>query len=149
MNRQIYKNIINDEDNDAEIINAAIKLVDDERSARNKTTIHKRHQVGKENNTTNNKHNKIPTGDGNHVKLKSKTAIVTYKQHNNKPIITYYSGAYGHYLSKQDRAKLGLPALIISDKKVGVANGGACNGKYVTSLPFPQLSIKAADVDTF
>ena len=41
MNRQIYKNIINDEDNDAEIINAAIKLVDDERSARNKTTIHK------------------------------------------------------------------------------------------------------------
>ena len=37
----------------------------------------------------------------------------------------------------------------ISDKKVGVANGGACNGKYATSLPFPQLSRKAADADTF
>ena len=37
----------------------------------------------------------------------------------------------------------------ISDRKVGVANGGACNGKYVSSLPFPQLYIKAAEADTF
>ena len=37
----------------------------------------------------------------------------------------------------------------ISDKKVGVANGGACNGKYITSLPFLQLSSKAAEADTF
>ena len=37
----------------------------------------------------------------------------------------------------------------ISDKKVGVANGGAYNGKYVTSLPFPQLSRKAEEADTF
>ena len=36
-----------------------------------------------------------------------------------------------------------------STKKVGVANGGACNGKYVTKLPFPQLSNKAAEADTF
>ena len=37
----------------------------------------------------------------------------------------------------------------ISAKKVGVANGGACNGKYVTKLPFPQLSNKATESDTF
>ena len=37
----------------------------------------------------------------------------------------------------------------VSAKKVGVANGGACNVKYVTKLPFPQLSKKAAEVDTF
>ena len=37
----------------------------------------------------------------------------------------------------------------ISAKKVGVANGGLCNSKYVTKLPFPQISNKAAEVDTF
>ena len=37
----------------------------------------------------------------------------------------------------------------ISDKKVGVANGGVCNGKYVTSLPFLQLSSKVVEADTF
>ena len=37
----------------------------------------------------------------------------------------------------------------ISDNKVVVANGGACNGNYITSLTFPQLSSKAAEADTF
>ena len=64
-------------------------------------------------------------------------------------MITYDSGADGHYLSKQDRAKLGLPILRILDKKVGLANGSACNSKYVTSIPFPQLSSKAVEADTF
>ena len=64
-------------------------------------------------------------------------------------MVTYNSGADGYYLSKKDRKKLGLPILRISDKKVGVANGGACNGKYVTTLPLPQLSSKAAEADTF
>ena len=64
-------------------------------------------------------------------------------------MVTYDSGADGHYLRKKDRTKLGLPILRISDKKVGVDNGGACNGKYVTSLPFLQLSNKAAEADTF
>ena len=50
---------------------------------------------------------------------------------------------------EKDRTKLGLPILRISDKKVRVANGGACNGKYVSSLPFLQLSSKAAEADTF
>ena len=36
-----------------------------------------------------------------------------------------------------------------SGKKVGVENGDACNGKYVTSLQFLQLYIKTAEADTF
>ena len=64
-------------------------------------------------------------------------------------MITYDSGADRHYLSKQDRTKLDLLILRISDKKVGVSNGGACNGKYVTALPFLQLSSKVVEADTF
>ena len=64
-------------------------------------------------------------------------------------MVTYDSGAGGHYLSKKYRTKLGLLILRISDKKVGVANGGVCNGKYVTSLPFLQLSRKVVEADTF
>ena len=37
----------------------------------------------------------------------------------------------------------------ITDKKLGVVNGGDCSGKYVTTLPFPQLFSKAAEADTF
>ena len=37
----------------------------------------------------------------------------------------------------------------ISDKRGGLANVGACNGKYLTSLPLLQLSRKAAEADTF
>ena len=72
-----------------------------------------------------------------------------YQQHKNTPMVTYNLGADGQYLSKKDRTKLGLPILRISDKKVWVANGGACNGKYETSLPFPQKSINAAYAETF
>ena len=64
-------------------------------------------------------------------------------------MLTYDLGADMHYLSEKDRTKLGLPILIISDKKVVVSNGGACNGKYITTLPFPQISCKAAEADTF
>ena len=37
----------------------------------------------------------------------------------------------------------------VSAKKVGVANDGACNSKYVTKLPFPQLSNTSVEADTF
>ena len=134
MKNQIDKNIIKDEDNDAAIIDAAIKLADDERSARNKTIIHQKYQIGKANSTTTNKHINSCTCKDKHVQFNIKPSIATY---HNKPMVTYDSGAYGHYLSDQDRTKLGLLLLRISNKKVGVSNGGACNGKYVTSLPFP------------
>ena len=37
----------------------------------------------------------------------------------------------------------------VSNKKVGVTNSSACNGKYVNKLPFPQISDKVAEADTF
>ena len=62
---------------------------------------------------------------------------------------TYDSGADGHYVSERDRAKLGLPILRKSHKRVGVANGGISTGKHVTRLPFDQMSDKTAEADTF
>ena len=64
-------------------------------------------------------------------------------------MLMYDSSVYGHYLRKNDRKQLGLPIFPISAKKVGVANGGACNGKYVTKMPLPQLSSRAAGADAF
>ena len=64
-------------------------------------------------------------------------------------MLTYDSGADVHYLRKKDRKQLGLPILCVSAKKVGVANDGACNGKYVTTLPFLELFNRAAEADTF
>ena len=64
-------------------------------------------------------------------------------------MLTYDSGADRHYLIKKDIKKVGLPILRVSDKKVGVENGGAYNGKYITKLPFTQLSNKAVEADTF
>ena len=124
MNKQIEKNIIKSEDNNTAIINTTIELSDDERSTMNKTTIHQRAQVGKAYNTATHKHNTSSTRDGKHVQLNIKPSTATYQQHNNKPMVTYNSGADGHKLSKKYRTKLGLPILRISDKKVGVANGG-------------------------
>jgi len=55
-------------------------------------------------------------------------------------MITYDSGADGHYLSERDRIKVGLPILRPSTKRVGVANGGTSTARYVSRLPFKQLS---------
>ena len=51
--------------------------------------------------------------------------------------VTYDSGADGKYMSKADRAKLGLLILRESTKRVGVVNGGARKGRYIIKLPFP------------
>jgi hypothetical protein len=64
-------------------------------------------------------------------------------------MVTYDSGADGHYISKRDRKKAGLPILRPSTKRVGVANGGTSTAKHVTQLPFKQLSPKATQADTF
>jgi hypothetical protein len=63
--------------------------------------------------------------------------------------VTYDSGADGNYMSEANRAKLGLPILRVSTKRVKVVNREASKGKHVTALPFPQLSEKAAEADTF
>ena len=56
--------------------------------------------------------------------------------------VTYNSGADRNYMSEEDRAKLGLPILCESTKRVKIANGEASKGKYVTMLTFPPLSKK-------
>ena len=64
-------------------------------------------------------------------------------------MVTYDSGSDENYVSEADRTKLGLPILILSTKRVTVANAGDSKGKYVTRLPFKQLSPDAAQADTF
>ena len=64
-------------------------------------------------------------------------------------MITYDSGADNHYMSEADRSGLGLPILRPSYKHVAFSNGGTSSGKYVTHLPFPQLSTAAAEAENF
>ena len=64
-------------------------------------------------------------------------------------MITYDSGADGHYISEKDREAARLPILRPSTKRVMVANGEKSKGYNVTSLPFPLLSPKAQQADTF
>ena len=75
--------------------------------------------------------------------------MAEYNIKNSTVMVTYDSGAESHYLSEKDRKSVGLPILRILSKKVGMANGSTCKGQYVTALPFPQLSPKIAEADTF
>ena len=52
-------------------------------------------------------------------------------------------------MSEADRIRMELPIFWSSYKCVAVANGGTSEGKYVTLLPFPQLSTATAEADTF
>ena len=83
------------------------------------------------------------------VQFARKPDIVTFRKEEEATMVTYDSGADGHYFSEADRKSAGLPILRRSTKHVGVANGGTSSGKYVTRLPFPKLSQKAAEADTF
>ena len=75
---------------------------------------------------------------------------MTFFHNEEEPImITYDSSADNHNVSEADRIKLKLPIMRPSYKSVAVVNGGTSEGKYVTRLPFPQLSTITAEVDTF
>ena len=84
-----------------------------------------------------------------HVRFTGQPTTAVYNKRDAAVMITYDSGADGHYLREGDRKQLGLPILRKSAKKVGVANGGTSKGTFVTALPFPQLSTTAAEADTF
>ena len=71
------------------------------------------------------------------------------KEEANQVLVTYDSGADSNYINEADRKKAGMPILRASTKRVRVANGETCNAKHVTTLPFPQLSEKARQADTF
>ena len=64
-------------------------------------------------------------------------------------MLTYNSGANGHYISESDRKAAGLPVLRPSTKRVIVANREKFKGTSVRQLPFPTLSKKARLADTF
>ncbi len=63
--------------------------------------------------------------------------------------MTYDSGANSHYISKKDRCKAGLPIIQKFTRWVGVANRGVSQAKFVTQLPFKDLSARATQADTF
>jgi hypothetical protein len=64
-------------------------------------------------------------------------------------MITYDSGANGHYISEEDSRKAGLPIIQKSTRRVDVANGGVSQAKLATRLPFKALSARATQADTF
>ncbi len=64
-------------------------------------------------------------------------------------MLTYNSGADGHYIINQDQCKAGLPILGPSIQWVGVTNCSTSNTKYVTQLPFCKLSARLRQADTF
>jgi hypothetical protein len=64
-------------------------------------------------------------------------------------MVTYNSGADGHYIREQDGHKAGIPILRPSTQQVGVTNGSTRNAKYVTQLPFHKLSAQSMQADTF
>ena len=83
------------------------------------------------------------------VRFRKDPRVATFLATNDATMMTYDSGADGHYFSETDRQKAGLPIIRRSTKRVGVANGGTSTGKYVTKLPFQHLSDQAAEADTF
>jgi hypothetical protein len=81
-------------------------------------------------NISNNKHVRFATNNKVHLFDNAETPIM----------ITYDSGADGHYISEKDRRKVGLPIIQKCNRWIGVANGGVSQAKFVTQLPFKALS---------
>ena len=89
------------------------------------------------------------TRDNQQVIFAHKPTVARFHKKEEPIMITYDSGADNHYMSEADRIGLGLPILRPSQKRVVVANVGTSSGKYVTRLPFPQLSTAESEADTF
>ena len=84
-----------------------------------------------------------------HVSFATNNRVHQYNSNEQPIMVTYDSGADGHYISEKDRRNAGLPILRTSTRTVGVANGGTSKAKYVTQLPFRHLSAQATHADTF
>eukprot|EP00804_Cyclotella_cryptica_P028786 CCRYP_018721-RA/>CCRYP_018721-RA protein AED:0.43 eAED:0.43 QI:0/0/0/1/0/0/2/0/620 len=83
------------------------------------------------------------------VTFQAQAQVRYFHPNNSEPMITYDSGADGHYLSEADRHLANLPILRPSTKRVGVANGSTSMGKHATTLPFSLLSQTAAAAYSF
>ncbi len=92
---------------------------------------------------------KITNSNQHRVTFVRQAMVAEYNIKNSTVMVKYDSGADGHYLSEADRKNVGLRILTTLAKKVGVANGSTCKGQYAAVLPFPQLSTKAAEANTF
>jgi hypothetical protein len=64
-------------------------------------------------------------------------------------MLTYDSGDSEHYISEHDQHKACLSVLRPSTWRVGVANVGTSTAKYLTQLPFYNLSAHLRQADTF
>ncbi len=85
-----------------------------------------------------------------HVSFAKQNEVHLFDATSNPSImLTYNFGANKHYISEHDQRKAGLPILSPSTWRVGVANGGTSNAKYVTQLPFRKLSARPRQADTF
>jgi hypothetical protein len=71
-----------------------------------------------------------------HVGFATHNRVHQYINNAQPIMLTYNSGADGHYISEKDWRQAGLPILQTSTQKVGVANGGTSKATYITQLPF-------------
>ena len=65
----------------------------------------------------------ITNSNQHRVAFAEQAMVAEYNIKNSTVMVTYDSGAKGHYISEKDRKTVGLPILSISAKKVGMANG--------------------------
>ncbi len=84
-----------------------------------------------------------------HVRFAKHNEVHLFENAETLIMMTYDSGADGHYISEKDRCKVGLPIIRKSTRWVGVANGGVSQAKFVTQLSFKDLSAQAMQADTF
>eukprot|EP00956_Cyclotella_meneghiniana_P036651 scaffold128493_cov64-Cyclotella_meneghiniana.AAC.2 len=66
--------------------------------------------------------------DKTHVRFAKKAQIQEFHKSDEPIMASLDSGADNHYISEDDRKKLGLPILKKSSRRVGVANGGTSKG---------------------
>jgi hypothetical protein len=88
-------------------------------------------------------------GNNKHVRFAKHNEVHLFSNTETPIMVTYDLGADGHYISKKDCRKAGLPIIRKSTSWVGVANGGVSQAKFVTQQPFKDLSAKAKQADTF
>jgi hypothetical protein len=84
-----------------------------------------------------------------HIRFAKNNEVHLFDNAETPIMITYDSGADGHYIGKKDRHKAGLPIIQKSTRREGVANGGVSQAKFVMQLPFKALSAQAIQADTF
>eukprot|EP00804_Cyclotella_cryptica_P012279 CCRYP_013859-RA/>CCRYP_013859-RA protein AED:0.31 eAED:0.31 QI:0/0/0/0.8/0.25/0.2/5/0/913 len=151
--------------NEATLLDRHISWAEDERTAKAKadTTSQQRRAIDTA-HTIHPRKRQLPIGqplstkiqctlnnlsNDRHVRFAAHTQIRHYDSQATTPLITFDSGADSHHLSKTDRLAAGLPNLRPSSQQVGIANGSTSTARYVSQLPFPQLSPNAVLADSF